>query len=122
MVHFHDQSHMGEPANMSFMHFSAGAFHVGAIIIRLIGHVIPLSRKPLIRQLNPIDPCRRKRVARELIGSPVRVLTDSIPALAAKRHSLSNPACVCAGMCMRFRCRVFQKAMFDVAWIIETGV
>jgi hypothetical protein len=38
MMNFHDQPHTGEPANVAFMHFPAGAMRIGIFYFKLIFH------------------------------------------------------------------------------------
>jgi hypothetical protein len=57
MLYFHDQPHMGEPADVTFMHFPTAAEQLGAILIQLICHYCPFIKGRLDHIL-PSFPAR----------------------------------------------------------------
>jgi hypothetical protein len=62
MLYFHDQPHTGEPANVPFMHFPAGAMRIRIIYLNLICHIfLSLKTFCIFREagivLMPQAPC-----------------------------------------------------------------
>jgi hypothetical protein len=58
MLNFHDHPHMGKPADVTFMHLSTPAEHLGAIITLLICHICPFFKGRLNHILRSF-PARR---------------------------------------------------------------